>query len=76
MSKAGADTQQTSVPSAVRCLPILSMVGLCIAVDVIGIRFVAANWEKLSPFIPHALLTIGIAAIVLRARAVLLNRAP
>jgi hypothetical protein len=52
-------------------VPILAMVALCAAIDAAGIRYVAQNWETLSAYVPHVLLSIGLGGIAWRIRSVL-----
>ena len=56
-------------------MPILSMVALCVAVDIAGIRYMAQNWDSLSQYVPHVLLAFGLGAIAVRIRSVLLSKA-
>ena len=52
-----------------RALPILSMVVLCLAVDITGVLYVAQHWDYVSQFAPHLLLAMTIAGLVLRVRS-------
>jgi predicted membrane protein len=70
---AHAATSTSSRPMSHR-LPILSMVALCVAVDIAGIRFMAQNWDYVSHFAPHLLLAMAIAGVVMRARSVLTKK--
>jgi hypothetical protein len=54
--------------------PIVLMVALCVVVDIVGIRYVAQNWESLSVYVPYALLALGLCGIAYRVRSVLVKK--
>jgi hypothetical protein len=51
--------------------PLLTAVAACVAIDVAAIWYVVERWEYVSPYLPWALIAIGVGSFFLRTRSLM-----